>query len=172
MTNINSFMYSIVLSGKTRAGFEKSQVINQLADLFKTSPEKIALWFTGEPTIIKRNIDHKKAFSYQVQLEQCGAEVSLIKTPVPKEAVSFTMVPDGEELTPFKELEQRLNNGELVACNHCEKRQSLAPYCSECGKPLIAKIVPQIENHNNKSLKIKLISLLAILIVIWVITMF
>ncbi|TQV87909.1 hypothetical protein [Aliikangiella coralliicola] len=128
--------YNVILTGSIKQGFDIEDVKTGVANLFKTSPQKISPLLNGNPTVIKRDIPHKKAYHYQQLLEKNGAETQIHRIVVQEKETTFTLVPEGEETTPYEELAEKQGHGEIVTCGNCHTEQLLAPYCTNCGTPL------------------------------------
>jgi|GEM_PF-3187727 len=166
MSENNQDQYQVVLTGQVKSGYSKANVIKQVAELFQTSRERISPFFQGKAAVIKSHISHKRAFQYKSKLDELGAEVELERIPVAEVETSFSMVPEGEEQTPYNELQQRISNGEQVACGQCGHLQTLAPNCESCGKPLIGITVSAAPETPSAKTSAKMIILSLIIIVL------
>ena len=63
----------ILFKGEIDEGQELETVKKRLAQLFKTSPERIEKLFTGKPITLNQNIDYAKAQEYSDELKNAGA---------------------------------------------------------------------------------------------------
>ncbi len=131
--------YEVISLGKPRGGFSRKRVTDNLAALFKKDRVLVASLVQGQIRKVKGNLSHKSAYTLHQSLLKAGLEAELKRIPGEETAAEFSLVPEGEETTPYQELAQRHQQGETVICKHCNCEQQLAPYCCECGKQLIAK---------------------------------
>lgn len=69
---MDSVRYDIYFTGKLVEGYTSLQAQQQFAQLFKMTPEKAAQLFTGQPQLIKRNIDKAQALKYKQALHKAG----------------------------------------------------------------------------------------------------
>ena len=145
--------YNVVFDGTIQEGRTRYKVIGALAELFAKERETIEALFDKAPVIIKPEVDHKTAYQFQQQVLQTGANAQLQRIATQEIDPEYSLVPEGEENTPFEELEKRLAEGEEVVCKHCNSIQPLAPYCGNCGAQLIASNlhVPQADAPAQKS---------------------
>ena len=159
--------YNLVLSGTIRPGSIRQSVIKASAQLLKINAEQTELLFTGKPKLVKRNISHKRAYQLQQQLIAVGAEASLQRITVAEAKTEFTLVPEGEELTPFEELAKKLRSDqsgdELVECAGCQLRQPAAAFCIQCGQPLQSIEQKSHLSQSGKWLWIAVILIVAVL---------
>ena len=65
--------YQILFKGEIEKGQKLETVKESLAQLFKTSPERIEKLFTGKPITLNHNIDYSKAQEYSNELKKAGA---------------------------------------------------------------------------------------------------
>lgn len=70
--------YEIVLLGMA-LGKERDSVCRNLADAFRTTPDKIELMLEKGPVTIKTNIDRQKALGYVEIIQSAGAECEMRK---------------------------------------------------------------------------------------------
>lgn len=70
-------LFDIEFSGDVCKGVDVSVAKNNLAKLFKTSPDKIDALFSGKPVILKRNLSFDAASKYRVAIKKAGALVNL-----------------------------------------------------------------------------------------------
>lgn len=70
--------FDVVFRGQTIKSLELDQVKNNLAALFKTSPEAIEKLFTGLEVVVRKGLDYSSAMKYQAALKNAGA-LALIK---------------------------------------------------------------------------------------------
>ncbi len=132
-------VYKVITLGELEEGFNKAQAVKILQTEFALSKEKATSLIEQSEKIVKQDLTHKKAYLYQQKLAKAGLKSRLQRVAVYEKPTEFTIVPDGEETTPFHELAARHEQGETVICKHCNTEQPLTPYCCECKKQLIAK---------------------------------
>ena len=70
-------VFYIAFYGIVQPGKEKETVIDNLASLFKTTPEKVRPFFAGGRKIIKSGVDERTAEKYRVALENVGLVVTI-----------------------------------------------------------------------------------------------
>ena len=70
--------YSVVLTGKVAANFNKAQVKTNLGKLFKLSDSQLNQLLCGKPTILQRGISREKAAKLRAVLASVGA-LSVVK---------------------------------------------------------------------------------------------
>jgi len=117
-------LYNIVFNGQTHADQDVHQVINNLATIFKTKPEKIEALFSGQKRVVKKNINHETALRYIKAFDQAGAVCQMEpvykydpNAKVPKPAVQPKVKPLRKSMT----------------CPKCGYSQILADECVRCG---------------------------------------
>ncbi len=69
--------FNIVFYGIIQPGKDRDTVLQNMAALFKTTPEKIKPYFSGDRRVIKSNIDDLAAEKYRVALENVGLVIKL-----------------------------------------------------------------------------------------------
>ncbi len=72
--------YSVVITGNLIPGFDLESVQSSLSELFKINREKVKLYLSGKPNVLKRSTDHQTAAKYKTKIEQLGASVELHKS--------------------------------------------------------------------------------------------
>ena len=99
--------YQLILEGVAE-GSDLEEVKKKLAAIFRTSPEKVAAFFIGEPVVVKKGLDNAKALKYKAIFEGAGAtcrievvrEIGEIPSQVLREAE------DGEDDIPAHMIEE------------------------------------------------------------------
>lgn len=163
MENANQDSYEVISEGTIRPGISKKKVSDNLQKLFNKNKENIAPIIGGKPLKVKAHLNHRDAYKLQQALLKSGVEARLNRIPAQEQATEYTLVPEGEETTPFEDLAKRHREGETVICKHCHCEQQLAPYCSECGKQLIAKagaMPPEVTIDSTFPIKTVVISII------------
>lgn len=69
--------YSVVITGNLIPGFDLESVQSSLSELFKINQEKVKLYLSGNPNVLKRDADRQTAAKYKAKIEQLGASVEL-----------------------------------------------------------------------------------------------
>jgi len=69
--------FDIVFSGKLINGAETLEVKENLRRLFKLDPDAVEKLFSGNPMVIKTNVDRATATKYQQAITQAGATIQL-----------------------------------------------------------------------------------------------
>lgn len=136
MEQSNLDNYNLIVTGHILPAFERKQVLSNLERLFNKPVLEIDTLLNGSPTIIRRNISHRKAFEMQTLLVDNGAEAKLQRIIQREVEADFSLVPYGEEQTPFTELQEKLKNKESIECPDCHAIQSPAAFCNQCGTAL------------------------------------
>lgn len=131
--------YEVISEGQILPGLSKKRVSDNLQSLFQKEKDAVTSLISGKAVRVKSGMTHQEAYSFLKALTEAGVKAKLNRIPAQELAPEFSLVPEGEESTPYRELAERHKQGETVICKHCNCEQQLAPYCSECGKQLIAK---------------------------------
>ncbi|MGB5395972.1 MAG: hypothetical protein WBN96_02380 [Gammaproteobacteria bacterium] len=76
--------FNIVFYGIIQPGSDRNTVVAEMADMFKTTPDKIKPYFSGDRKVIKSNVDDLVAEKYRVTLERIGLVIKI----EPAEAVA------------------------------------------------------------------------------------
>ena len=131
---MSSFTYRVIFKGKTDPGKDIASVKQALAGLFKTDAGAVEKLFSGQPVVIKKDIDQDTANQYQAALKKIGAhcEVELdydtslevVHNDAPKEIV-------------------------MMACPKCGFEQEKALTCFRCGIA-IEKYQKRVEEQEAK----------------------
>lgn len=87
--------YQICFRGEITAGQNKESVKKQIAKLFKIPAKQVERLFSGQPVVIKKDIDRPTAAKYQKAIEQAGAICSIepFEPDVRKQAVAEPVPP-------------------------------------------------------------------------------
>lgn len=72
--------YSVVITGNLIPGFDLESVQSSLSELFKINQEKVNLYLSGKPNVLKKDADRQTASKYKSKIEQIGASVELHKS--------------------------------------------------------------------------------------------
>lgn len=70
-------LFNIVFYGIVQPGKDRNAVAAEMAALFKTTPEKIKPYFSGERRVIKSHVDDLGAEKYRVILEKIGLVIKV-----------------------------------------------------------------------------------------------
>ena len=108
--------YQLILEGVAE-GSDLEEVKKKLAAIFRTSPEKVAAFFIGEPVVVKKGLDNAKALKYKAIFEGAGAtcrievvrEIGEIPSQVLQEGedgIPAHMIEDGEDDIPAHMVEE------------------------------------------------------------------
>ena len=65
-------LFDIAFFGIIQPGKDRQTVIDNMAKLFKTTPEKVKPFFAGGRKVIKSRVDELTAEKYRVALENAG----------------------------------------------------------------------------------------------------
>lgn len=108
--------YNVIFYGEVAEGRTLGEVKNNVATMFKLTPEQIEQLFTREPAIIKANVDHQTAVQYQTAFNRAGAVCHIeVVEKAPEENVS-------------ESLEQK-----TMLCPKCGFEQKVSEECMRCG---------------------------------------
>ena len=69
--------FNIVFYGIIQPGMDRNTAVAEMADMFKTTPDKIKPYFSGERKVIKSNVDDLVAEKYRVTLERIGLVIKI-----------------------------------------------------------------------------------------------
>jgi len=70
-------IFDITFYGIIQSGMDKEVAINNMAQLFKTTPEKVRPFFAGGRKVIKSRVDEPTANNYRTALENAGLVIKL-----------------------------------------------------------------------------------------------
>ena len=70
-------LFNIVTFGMIQPGADRNEVAENMAKLFKTTPEKLKPYFAGGRKVIKSNVDELVAEKYRVTLEKAGLVIKI-----------------------------------------------------------------------------------------------
>jgi len=129
--------YHVVFTGVLAGGYEKADVTNAFAALFKISPDKAAVFIKGRRTV-KKDLPLKQAQVFQQKLESIGMKVELEMQapaimelslePIESEAEAAAVAPANVVATPLAaSIEQPF------CCPKCGLEQERGEQCVECG---------------------------------------
>lgn len=82
LRNMTDQSYRVVFEGTIADGFSIGMVKKNLAKLFKADNERIATIFSGQPVVLKKNVDEATARKYQAALLKAGA-ATIIRQKLP-----------------------------------------------------------------------------------------
>jgi hypothetical protein len=148
--------YSIGVTGQIQGGFERSDVQQRLAILFKCQPEKALRLISGNPVMLKTGLDQQTADRYRQELLKAGVEPVIKMIPAPansnlvspsrpptadngneKNAASSPMaggtIPLQTESIGHLSGSGGAGSGSVMECPKCGIRQSRAEVCGRCG---------------------------------------
>lgn len=124
---MNDPRFKIVFAGELMPGHALEQVRENIANLFKTDPSKIAHLFSGRPVEIKRDLDSSEADKYLGALQRAGAKVSK------QEDLGASLSLVATEDHPDPNAPQEPGTEERMTCPKCGHEQTKAIDCSACG---------------------------------------
>jgi hypothetical protein len=75
---MTEMLFDLFITGKLVNGLSPDIAQNNFARLFKTTPEKVSRYFSGEPQLFKRGIDKAAALRYKEALHTAGVLVSFM----------------------------------------------------------------------------------------------
>jgi hypothetical protein len=78
-------IFDIAFYGIIQSGKDKEVVIQNMARLFKTTPEKVRPFFAGGRKVIKSGVDELTAEKYRAALENAGLVIKLETVEAPPE---------------------------------------------------------------------------------------
>lgn len=74
---MNEPLFDIVFFGITKPDMDRAVVAENMARLFKTTPEKLKPYFAGGRKVIKSRVDDLTAEKYRVALEKAGLVIKI-----------------------------------------------------------------------------------------------
>lgn len=124
----DSARYSVIISDEYQSGFERQQVQDAFAALFKIPPEKAAKVLEGQ-RVLKKETDLRTAQVYKKKLEAIGLVVTLKERLPAPPPMSLSLVPEDEEAQA-----KASDAVDTVTCPKCELEQPAdAERCQGCG---------------------------------------
>ena len=142
---MNDPRFKIVFAGELMPGHALEQVRENIANLFKTDPSKIAHLFSGRPVEIKRDLDSGEADKYLGALQRAGAKVSK------QEDLGASLSLVATEDHPDPNAPQELGTEERMTCPKCGHEQTKAIDCSACGIVIEKFLARQAQLTQNPS---------------------
>ena len=73
--------FRVVFAGRLAPAADPREVHTGLARLFKTEPAKIAALFTGQPVVVRKDLDENTARQYQAAMAKVGALADVLLMP-------------------------------------------------------------------------------------------
>ncbi len=70
-------IFDIAFYGIIQPGMDKEAAINNMAQLFKTTPEKVRPFFAGGRKVIKSKVSEQTAIKYKAALEKAGLAIKI-----------------------------------------------------------------------------------------------
>ena len=70
-------IFDIAFYGIIQPGMDKEAAIKNMAQLFKTTPEKVRPFFAGGRKVIKSKVNEQAAKKYQAALEKAGLVIKI-----------------------------------------------------------------------------------------------
>ena len=119
--------FKIVFSGKTIQGENIETVKSKLTSFIGNDKKKIGILFSGNPIIIKRNIDKQTALKYKNIFEECGAILDII--PIKEIGKASSTSPSPASL----EMVHKQTHSQMIKCPSCDFKQPPTDECVKCG---------------------------------------
>ena len=141
MSQTQHYLFNLVTQGQIKTDFSRTRVIMQTAKLLSISKQQAETLFNGQEHIIQKELAHSTAYEWRNKLEDIGVITRLDRFAQKHKPTEFSLVPEDEEQTTYDELNEKLEQGDQIVCQHCSHQQPLAPHCNQCGKQLIGKII-------------------------------
>ncbi|MCZ6458791.1 MAG: hypothetical protein O6766_05450, partial [Gammaproteobacteria bacterium] len=91
-------MYQLVFNGEILEGQHRGVVKRRLRELLNLSEAQVEKLFTGEPAIVKRNVDEATAEKYQEVFKKAGAELQVEPVEEATDAASAATGPDESQV--------------------------------------------------------------------------
>ena len=92
-------IFDITFYGIIKPGMDKEVVIKQMAQLFKTTPEKIRPFFAGGRKVIKSRVNELTANKYRAALENAGLVIKLeAQSSADIDITDFSVAPVGADV--------------------------------------------------------------------------
>lgn len=82
--------YDIVFNGVTLPGIDRSTVMHNLVQVFRTTQQTVERLLDGGTHVLKRDVDAATAQKYRAALERAGAHVNVVPTGSPTEEAPAT----------------------------------------------------------------------------------
>ncbi len=154
--------YQVILSGSMKLSSGRKKTLLKLHELLRIPLESAELLLDGQKKIACHDLSHRDAYQVQQKLQEIGIE-SKIRLIPPKETIkNFDLVPEGEEQTPYKQLQEKVNRGEMSRCQKCETiNHSTRVYCSQCGAQLT-----DIPSGGKSQLKTRILAIAMLILVL------
>ncbi len=102
-------MYQLVFSGELVKGQHRGVVKRRLGELLKLSEAQVEKLFTGNPVVVKRDVDEKAAEKFQELFKKAGGQLQVVPVETAAETAENAPAPDAvaaqPEEAPAEELE-------------------------------------------------------------------
>ena len=122
--------YRVSITG-LRDGFSKDQVNSGLANLFKTTTDKLPNFFSQPTYVVKKNLDLDTAKKYQLLIQQQGCECVI----EPEQNIDLTFDDLSEPVKNTDQIQnKKIIEKEIKFCRLCGAELPLeAKFCRGCG---------------------------------------
>ena len=102
-------MYQLVFSGELLKGQHRGVVKRRLREVLKLSEAQVEKLFTGNPVVVKRDVDEKAAEKFQELFKKAGGQLQVVPVETAAETAENAPAPDAvaaqPEEAPAEELE-------------------------------------------------------------------
>lgn len=153
--------FDIVFDGNIIDGTNLPDVKSNLQSLFKLDDKEIARLFSGQPVIIKKNLDRQTASQYQKAITQAGAKIQLIlhqpetqhskDNPVSNDE-GITLLPQSGDILSEEEkntVEPRVIDTSHLTLDIQEQEESSNPFLANLNEsPIDSMSNSEITIHN------------------------
>lgn len=95
-------LYDLHITGKLVEGVSPESAQENFAQLFKTSSDKVARYFTGQPILFKRGIEKPEAMKYKAALHKIGILIAFKTHKVQAETPPPTNQRAATPITPLR----------------------------------------------------------------------
>lgn len=131
-----SDQYNVFFKGELLDGFELNAVQSAFAKTFKIDSEKAKVFFNGKNHVLRKEIDHKKAFHFKAVLAGFGASVELrrIAPQVSSPLQELSLEPI-EKHTAEESTQDAVNTQ-----SHSVKVKNDQYFCPKCGLKQTKKV--------------------------------